>query len=969
MEEKKVFIKAKETQNGVAARFRIGEEYVTEQIKFRNYVYVKESELIEDIAAWNYCKANSYSGTIVKTENGSFVKLFMKNNWWRNRFRKDLESKFGIHVYEGDINAVKHWLVCNQNMKLNAEDLRITYFDIETDDRGSFLKEQDGTVIAQGPVMSCAIRNHDKPTEFVINEDVDNLECEKSFLKKLFDKLKNTDLLTAWNGKKFDYPYLQQRQEKHSLQDNFDWHLSNRFDDMIKIKKIRDDEFTSFSLNNVSKVVLGDEKVDFSEEVDAGEGRFYSLWKTNKPLLEEYNIKDVDLMYQIEEVYKDTLINFKCSDLCHCPIEDTMFNSMMSDYLMLNKYHDRGIIAPSKPSEAELARRDAKGGISGGYTFCFSPGVWDDLEVYDYKSHYPLIIMTFNICTSTYVSTEEVDWLELSNYMTWTDINYMLAAHKSSDASIKNQKFSERDWKKLMKEYVSVNNLSDEYLDFDNKLEELMWIFIDKYVGHKYSKYAKEKDLIYSPADFNLDTRGWHFHFHRFFKRKQGIVPEIQDFVLTERDVVKTAMNKKLKEDFNFKTTAEFRSMNSNQWAIKNVGNALFGFLAFLKSRFYKYDVADTITTSGRWVIKKSILFARKKGYLVTSGDTDSIFLKNKNFDGTHYDMNKLFYDYYKEIFAPFNCNLTKEVKVPQTQQEIDNKEPIKTEVLPFWIVFEHEHTYKNIIIVAKKRYYFAETGTDKNGKEVILINTQGGAFKKKDTNPLGAKLQKELCEDILTSNYDRQKWIDILVVLKEECFNYELDTKYLTYNKNYSNHYSTYGKPMLDSNTGKQKIGSDGKGRCAPIPAHIRMVERLDKEGNLEYDVGDALQYIIAKPSVVGFACNSRKKVDREKFKHVIAKYEIENGSSDVEVLRKYLEKHNVIFRDELDSKQEAITVEEYKAGKEYSIDAYWPRIIGPVVELLNVADKDAIFKEYISCWNYNEKQIERINKQLLEK
>jgi len=976
MSNKEVFIKAKETANGIVAKFRIEDKYILKIINFRNYFFIKEEDILDDETAWNYCKSEAFSGVNISTPNGVFVKLYLKNNFWRNKFRQKLENNFGISVFEGDINAVKHWLIENQEMKLNAQDLRITYFDIETDDRGEFCKEEDGTVIAKGPVMSCAIRDNKNPTEFLINENVDDIEEEKKFLIKLFEKLKHTDVLTAWNGKKFDYPYLEQRGEFHELFGSYgegghiDFRLINKFDEMIKIKKVRDYDFKSFALNSVAKQVLGEGKIDFSDAVEGGNGNFYRLWATNKKLFEEYNRKDVDLMFDIEKKFKDMLIHLTCSDLCHCPIEDTMFNSMMSDYLMLNKYKDRNLIAPSKPNEAEILRRKAKGGISGGYTFCFTPGLHQGVLVFDYKSHYPLLIMTFNICTSTYVSTEEVDWNELSEIMGWTNVKYMLHAHKMSNTcKNKNNKYNDRDWRKAMKQYCEDNQLSEEYLKFDTKLEELMWHMLDKYVGHKYSDYVKENKLIYSPADFNKDTNGWHFHFHRLFTREIGVVPEIQDFVLENRDKIKYEIKTKLAEDFNFKNTFEFSSLNGNQCGIKTVGNALFGFLGFLKSRFYKYDVADTITTGGRWIIKKSIIFAKKNGFEVTSGDTDSIFVKNINFNGTYNDMNKLYYEYYKTLFKPFNCNMTKEVVVPQTELEIINKEPVKKETLPYYCVFEWEHTYKAIIIVAKKRYYFLETGTDKEGKEVLGLNTMGGAFKTRDTNPLAAKLQKELCFDVLTNAYDRNKWIKILTELKVKVFDYRLEIEYLTYSKNYSKHYNTYGKPMLDGNTGIQKTGSDGKPRFASIPAHIKMITRLDSENNLDYDVGDVIEYIIAKPKVVDFSCSLRTKKDRKKFKKYYDKFKAENPVFDITRLEEYLIRNWVDFKPILASSQEAITVKEYKAGAKYSTDDYFSRIIGPIIEILNVIDKKAINKEYINCWDLTDKQIERINKDTIEK
>lgn len=1019
----KVFIKASETATGLTVKYRIGDKYVYEKIAFKNYFYVDKETFdtnpnIRKILM-KYCdKAHAYNA-----ENGMFIKLYMMNNFDRYNLKHRLEFNEGIKVFEADINAVKHWMIENRSMKLHADQLRVTYYDIETDDRGEFLKENDGTVIAHSPVMSCAFCSEDanEDADFLISKDVDDMHEEIVLIQKIAERIKNSDIVTAWNGKKFDEPFLRQRDEflgKYLI----NWKLTNRFDEMVKFKKSNGAGFKSYSLNNVSKILLKDEKVDLGEGFKGGNGGFYNAWKNDKKLFEKYNKQDVLLMRALEHKTKNYQVHKVCSELCHCPIEDTMFNSMMTDYLMLNRYADRNLVAPSKPGPLEKENRAFRGGISGGYTFCFIPGFHRNVTVVDYKSHYPLCMLTFNISPETYVSNHDIDWAEIEQKMDKDKLDFMKFAHEQSSKH-KNAigKFIGSTYKKALAKYKIENKV-----DYD--LTDLMYEFLEKYNSESPSEYAKAHGYVCTPADFNFDTNGWHFHQHRMFKNnKVGVVPELQAYVLAEREKSKGKMKQMVKDKGgDVMKTAEYIQAYTQQIAIKTVGNASFGFLAFHGARFYEWDVADSITTSARWIMKKSVIFARAQGWTVTNGDTDSVFIMRDGKEIPMSEINIKYYNYYKDLFTPFNCNYRKEVKNPETGEMETN---------PYYCVFEHEHTYRKLIVVAKKRYYFLEEFSDKEGNKTSVVNTMGGAFKKRDTNPLAAKLQKELCSDVLNEVYKSDKWIKILEDTKEQCYGNKLPVDLLTYSKTYPKHWSEYGQATIDSTTGLPKKRADGQQQFAPVPAHIRMIKRLEDAGE-NFQIGDAVKYIVAKPVVISVSTPSQKKADKDQFNDALIRLANEHivdfkkslalnknlerwGSykdesmkdtelfADIRSLEninkesltevkatnrrrkkefevatlkflleelgidkviKYFDEFNITYKTLFDSRQNAISVKEYEAGASYNHDAYFARIISPIVEILNVVDKEAITHEYKHCWNFTEKQLEKLIEAELE-
>ena len=44
--------------------------------------------------------------------------------------------------------------------------------------------------------------------------------------------------------------------------------------------------------------------------------------------------------------------------------------------------------------------------VAGGYTFNFTTGVYDDVEVFDWSSLYPSVIVTYNISPETIITKE-----------------------------------------------------------------------------------------------------------------------------------------------------------------------------------------------------------------------------------------------------------------------------------------------------------------------------------------------------------------------------------------------------------------------------------------------------------------------------------------------------------------------------------------------------------------------------------
>ncbi len=106
-----------------------------------------------------------------------------------------------------------------------------------------------------------------------------------------------------------------------------------------------------------------------------------------------------------------------------------------------------------------------------------------------------------------------------------------------------------------------------------------------------------------------------------FCKRREGFESNVIKDLLSERQRVKREMKK-------FEPgTLEFNLLNNRQMALKTIANASYGYYAFPASKWYSKECAESITSFGRYWIKKVMDEAKSAGFKPIYGDTDSAFL------------------------------------------------------------------------------------------------------------------------------------------------------------------------------------------------------------------------------------------------------------------------------------------------------------------------------------------------------
>ncbi|MEZ0319983.1 MAG: DNA polymerase II [Pyrobaculum sp.] len=109
---------------------------------------------------------------------------------------------------------------------------------------------------------------------------------------------------------------------------------------------------------------------------------------------------------------------------------------------------------------------------------------------------------------------------------------------------------------------------------------------------------------------------------HRFKKSPPGFVPTVLKQLVELRRAVREEARRYLPD------SPEYRVLDERQRALKIMANAMYGYLGWVGARWYKREVAESVTAFGRFILRDAIDYARRLGISVIYGDTDSLFVK-----------------------------------------------------------------------------------------------------------------------------------------------------------------------------------------------------------------------------------------------------------------------------------------------------------------------------------------------------
>jgi DNA polymerase elongation subunit (family B) len=157
------------------------------------------------------------------------------------------------------------------------------------------------------------------------------------------------------------------------------------------------------------------------------EGSLDDLFETDLQKFIEYNIRDVEIIVELEKQLKFVELTVTICHLCHTEYEQIYYSTMLNEGAILTYLKRKGIVSPNKPTTYNPALKDisvrnakseyeqknitkeeydeivALAEYAGGYLKDPIPGLYEWVIDLDFTSLYPSIIRSLNMGIETLV--------------------------------------------------------------------------------------------------------------------------------------------------------------------------------------------------------------------------------------------------------------------------------------------------------------------------------------------------------------------------------------------------------------------------------------------------------------------------------------------------------------------------------------------------------------------------------------
>ena len=467
----------------------------------------------------------------------------------------------------------------------DIKQIRILTIDIECESENGFPNPDE----AIEPLISITVKEHTtkKIIVFGMNDfvndrdDVKFIKCEtetaliEKFLEFWLDY--NPDIVTGWNVKFFDIPFLMNRfrrlmgdeyilqfspwgvvSESSSKVSGWENKQEKKTWDMMGIAVLdyldlyRKHTFVrreSYRLDHIGDVELGEKKHENPFDT------FKEFYQKDYQQFIEYNIQDVELVDKLEDKMKLIELHLTMAYEAKVNYQDCFGQVRIWDTIIFNHLKSKNIVAPA------IIEEKVSRGYEGAYVKDPVVGFHDWIVSFDLNSLYPHLIMQYNISPETFIDCE--------------------------------------------KGVVNVENMLNQKSDLSG-----------------------------------LDGATITPNGARFRTDKQGFLPELMDKLYKERVIYKNKMAKAkaLYEETGDKRLKNDITKNYNiQLSRKIALNSAYGAIGNQYFRYYDVRHAEGITMAGqltiRWIERdvneylNKLLGTKSVTYVVAS-DTDSIYVK-----------------------------------------------------------------------------------------------------------------------------------------------------------------------------------------------------------------------------------------------------------------------------------------------------------------------------------------------------
>jgi len=450
---------------------------------------------------------------------------------------------------------------------------------------------------------------------------------EKDMFDVFFQLIEDADVMTGWNSEGYDIPYMVNRVTRVMSKDD-----TRKFCLMGQLPKAR--EYERFGKSETTYDLVGRIHLDYLQlykkynyesrhsykldaigEMEVGEnktqyeGTLDQLYNKDFKKFIEYNRQDTMLLVKIHNKLKFLELANQLAHENTVLLPTVMGSVAMIEMAIFNEAHERGLVVPDKKRKNENAEETTP--AAGAFVATPKRGMHEYVGAVDINSLYPSVIRALNMAGETIVG--QVRQTLTDKYM--DDKGKQLASLK--------KRFKEGDddvtgailWENLFSvlEYTAIMN---------QDRGTMLTIDYEDGRSEEYSAAEIWKMIFDSNRPWMLSANGTIFTYE-----KEGVVPGLLSRWYSDRKV----MQKKLKES----TTDEDRDYwDKRQLVRKILLNSAYGALLNEHCRFYDKRIGQSVTLSGRQIVKHMMSHINETiageyahdGSAIVYGDTDSCY-------------------------------------------------------------------------------------------------------------------------------------------------------------------------------------------------------------------------------------------------------------------------------------------------------------------------------------------------------
>jgi DNA polymerase elongation subunit (family B) len=636
------------------------------------------------------------------------------------------------HLYESDIDRLTAVLIDKyKDSDDTPEWQNIIYFDIECEIGGALTTEYIKTAPMKITSISlydatakkyyCLILDEKKQLTSIDEEDKQVIPCddEEQLLRLFLDLWESVDptIITGWNSGFFDVPYLYYRLCNVLGRDEAarlspirkikftEWDQAqpielggiNHLDYLLLYKKYNPKNEPSYKLGDIGTKYVNLGKIEY-------EGNLDRLFRDDVNKYIEYNIRDVEIIIELEKKFKFIELTVAICHLCHVPYEMIYLSTVLNDGAILTYLKRNNIVSPNKPTTTNPSLKEAYEEYAGGYLKDPVPGLYEWVIDLDFTSLYPSIIRSLNIGIETFVG-RIVNRDKYDNNWTLDDLRQM-----DPNEVITIEKLTAKQT--TQQAAVKVGTLL-------SLIKENGWL------------------LAASGAMFRTD--------------RPSVVCEVLTDWFNKRVEYKNKMKAAKKAGDKVKT--EFYDRRQHAYKIKL--NDVYGCYAINGWRYTDGHkmISKAITLTGQRVTQESIKFCNEwvneklgtedKDYVVTS-DTDSLFIQVKDLVLQRYPETKTKDEYIKAVLE-----ITTEIqKAANANIDRITRDYFNVGTRDHYLELKQEVVIERGYFAGKRRY--AMYIVNKEGVTVDELDMKGLDLMKSNMTPMYSKFGEKLIQDIM---------------------------------------------------------------------------------------------------------------------------------------------------------------------------------------------------------------------------